>query len=306
MNRPDRLAARTGNVPPPAAVRMWLARWLGLSLPDFPGKNRAVRRLLPHTGGDAEFDVPFFGTRYRGRIGDYIDSQVWAYGGYELGFLRAWQRAFQTFPEGPVLFVDVGANSGHHSIALAPLCQRAVAFEAHPRLHARLAQRVAASGRGNVCTVWAAAGGTDGPVLLTDLAHLRNSGMSRTVPCPSRCQDVRRERLIEVPGVRLDTYFASLKAESVFLKIDVEGAERAVVDGGARFLRQNRVLVHVESQDASAIRALQDLGFHGWSLRNWYRRFRLLPLDPAVHSDHLLANFACALASPPRRGRRRR
>ncbi len=288
---PGRAIAHIENATAAEAVRMRLARLAGRSFPDFPGKNRIVRRLLPRHSKAAAFEAPFFGTRYRGTPGDYIDSQVWAYGGYELGFVRAWTQAFKAFAGEPVLFVDVGANTGHHAIALAPLCREVIAFEAHPDLYKILGERVGLSGRPNARTVWAAVSDRDGSAMLTDLARLGNRGMSSLVADVRGHPAARAEKLIEVPCLRLDTYFGPVTGQRIFIKIDVEGAEHAVVRGAARLMRRNRVAVHIESHDVSAIGALLELGFRGHSLNCWYRHFYLSPLDPAAHSDHLLSNF---------------
>src|SRR4051812_5850433 len=87
----------------------------------------------------------------------------------ELDFLRAHT------PAGGV-FVDVGANVGIYAMVLARQvgpAGRVVAIEPHPLIHARLAFNAAASGYHHVKLIAAAAGDSDGELMIeTDGGNL--------------------------------------------------------------------------------------------------------------------------------------
>ena len=138
----------------------------------------------------------------------------------ELEFLRAHA------PRGGV-FVDVGANVGTYAMALARQVGsggKVIAIEPHPVTHARLAFNRAASGFTQVDLVAAAAGPSDGELLIeTDGDNL---GASRIVSGEPTGHAIR------VPSLRLQRTLDDAGVTHVdALKIDVEGFEDRVLTG---------------------------------------------------------------------------
>jgi FkbM family methyltransferase len=136
----------------------------------------------------------------------------------ELDFLRA-----QTPPGG--VFVDVGANVGTYAMVLARhvgSSGKVIAVEPHPVTHGRLAFNRAASGTTHVALVAAAAGPSDGELMIeTDGDNL---GASHVV------SDERAGNAIKVPSLRLQRILGDGDVDHVdALKIDVEGFEDRVL-----------------------------------------------------------------------------
>ncbi len=140
------------------------------------------------------------------------------YNGEELDYLRS------RVPPGGC-FVDIGANVGTFALPLARHVGTkgvVVAVEPHPVTHARLAFNCAASGLAQVRLLAAAAGETDGELMIeTDGDNL---GASHVVT--GRASDAA----IKVPARRLQSLLSDAGIESVdALKIDIEGYEDRVL-----------------------------------------------------------------------------
>ncbi len=138
----------------------------------------------------------------------------------ELDFLRA------RTPIGGV-FVDVGANVGTYAMVLARHIGtggKVIAIEPHPVTHARLAFNRTASGFSQVALVAAAAGPSDGELMIeTDGDNL---GASHIV------SGERTGHAIRVPSLRLQRILGDAGVSHVdALKIDVEGYEDRVLTG---------------------------------------------------------------------------
>ena len=138
----------------------------------------------------------------------------------ELDFLRAHT------PVGGV-FVDVGANVGTYAMVLARhvgASGKVIAIEPHPITHARLAFNRAASGFTQVSLVAAAAGASDGELMIeTDgdnlgASHIVTGAAARDA---IRVPSWRLQRILEEAGI----------SEVDALKIDVEGFEDRVLTG---------------------------------------------------------------------------
>jgi len=138
----------------------------------------------------------------------------------ELEFLRG------QVPAGGV-FVDIGAHVGTYAMVLARhvgASGKVIAVEPHPVAHARLSFNRAASGLAQVMLVAAAAGPSDGELLIeTDGDNL---GASHIVSGPPSIS------AIQVPSLRLERILAEASVSKVDgLKIDVEGFEDRVLAG---------------------------------------------------------------------------
>lgn len=138
----------------------------------------------------------------------------------ELDFMRAHT------PEGGV-FVDVGANVGTYAMVLARhvgASGKVIAIEPHPVTYARLAFNRAASGFAQVIPVAAAAGASDGELMIeTDGDNL---GASHIVTGKAASNAIR------VASLRLQRILGDAGVDHVdALKIDVEGYEDRVLTG---------------------------------------------------------------------------
>lgn len=157
-------------------------------------------------------------------------------------------------------FVDVGAHVGLYTVAAALNLRgrgRIIAFEPNPAARAQLVENLALNGCDNVLVSAKAVADTVGETLL----HVP------ATPDPS-FSSLEGGRFAEGEPVRVQTTTIDHEVETAGLvpavvKVDVEGSERAVLDGMERtFVHRPVLLVEVGPDTAGAIEAA--LGERGY------------------------------------------
>ncbi len=148
------------------------------------------------------------------------------------------------------VFFDVGANVGFFTILAARLVGptgRVVALEAVPRNARRVVANARRNGLGNVTVLALAAGAGTGTATL-NLARHPGGAVLASAGVPPDASGT-----ITVPVRSIDDLAASedLPPPTV-CKIDVEGAEEAVLDGMVHTLRTLRPVLVVEMDDGEA------------------------------------------------------
>lgn len=138
--------------------------------------------------------------------------------------------------------VDVGANIGVYSSVLARKFGRVVAFEANPRLHRRLRAAVPASVELRGSGLSDAAGRATLRIPLANGAPAFGfASLSSASLDPSAAVEE-----VQVSLARLDD---SAPDRIDFLKIDVEGHELQVLEGGAATIARTRPVALVECEE---------------------------------------------------------
>jgi FkbM family methyltransferase len=176
--------------------------------------------------------------------GDIISGHIAFTGEYEPDL----SRRITALARDGGLFVDVGANMGYFSLlwAAARVDNRVVAFEASPRVYARLARNVATNGIAErVETVPKAALDRAGEITF-DTGAAEQTGWGGLAAAGAAG--------IVVPAVRLDDVLGD-RAVAV-LKIDVEGADILVLQGCAGLLAERRIGTVFFENNPTRMRAL--------------------------------------------------
>jgi FkbM family methyltransferase len=205
------------------------------------GKMRVVNRLWRLAAGpdsQREAVTRYGGLRMPCDLAEALQRQYYFFGTYflEEHILRAWTAAAR---DARIVF-DVGANAGIYSLAAlsAQPAAQVHAFEATPEIAARLCRTAALNGLAGLVVHATAVSDADGRALLrrcgADVGG--NEGMNYIAP---DTVDGEGER---VPTIRLDSACHALGIDHIdLLKLDIQGAEGAALDGAEALLGQRRI-----------------------------------------------------------------
>ncbi|HWA37351.1 MAG TPA: FkbM family methyltransferase, partial [Burkholderiales bacterium] len=236
----------------------------------------AERQLVLELRGDVRIVLP----PDVGGVTTYVALEQEDWLEEEIRFVRAWLRP-------GMRALDIGANLGLYTLAMARAVGssgRVAAFEPGPGAADYLARSLRLNGFDHVALARTAVSNRRG-VAAFELGEQPELAALATTA----------EAALRVPTARLDDLVREHGLDDVeFVKMDVEGHELQVVEGGERFFRAGSPLVMLEvlagtQLDLRALRRLEALG---------YGAYRLLPgplvLEPwssAAHSDPFLLNL---------------
>jgi len=220
---------------------------------DFAVKNIGDPRSFdPHRLSESRdvnypFTIEVYGYKYQGTSGNYIDDEILAYGAYEknvLYFMRDYVRA-RNNPD--AVFLDVGANTGQHSLFMARHVRRVHAFEPYPPVAERFRQMIQLNGFSNIILHEVGLGKEEAFVPFfappdenlgggTFLAEHANAYAKGPVKPTTNFRVVVGDKWLEQSQV------SSIE----LIKIDVEGYEQYVLIGLSSTLARDRPVVVVE------------------------------------------------------------
>jgi FkbM family methyltransferase len=176
------------------------------------------------------------GTRLLVDTSSWIEWCVFFMGAYEpeiLAVLRQSVRPGRTA-------VDVGANIGTHTLAMAAAGARVVAFEPNPRVFTRLQTNIALNPQCKIAARATAVSDFVGRVVLYDIVTGNNEGLASLKRAPGM-------QPIDVPCTTLDNEHL---VDVGLIKIDIEGFEAPVLAGARQLLMdQHPIIVFEYNQD---------------------------------------------------------
>lgn len=241
------MTAITGSHKPmPALDRglRWFAHqhWLRYGL-----RNRVLRAVRnPDRAAARDFEVPFAGYVYPGRMDRWIDWIVYYYGGYELDELELMRELLATREAAVAL--DIGANVGHHTTYLASFCAAVHAFEPYADVATSLREKIERNALTHVHLHPVGVGDADA-VLAFFAPQGANNGTGSFVASHETRNNRPAGRLQVVHG---DSYLERLALPAIdLIKIDVEGFELATLRGLRQTMRRYRPIVVLELSDAA-------------------------------------------------------
>lgn len=160
--------------------------------------------------------------------------------------------------------IDVGANKGDYCYFLARLCPQVIAFEPNPKLLAILRRCVAPNVRVEPCALSNRSG--EAEMRLPRGRH----GLSNQAGTLNSVESFKDFATLKVQAARLDDY----RFENIgFIKIDVEGHELEVLEGGRDTIArcQPNLLIELETKHLGfpvgrALTVVENYGYEGFVL----------------------------------------
>ena len=194
---------------------------------------------------DYAFSKDFYGLKYKGNLNNNIDANVFFYGAFEkplLFFLRDTLNALIT--ETPkAIFMDIGANVGHHSIFLSKFASQVLAFEPYPKVNMQFKQQIAHNNISNIqifetglsdrretLNYYAPTGNNEG------IGSFDESSIGKGNTSYGKLELQEGDQVIESDSWK----------DIKLIKIDVEGFEKKVIKGLMRTIEEERPVIVCE------------------------------------------------------------
>ncbi len=143
-----------------------------------------------------------------------------------------------------MVVLDIGANIGYHTLISSTLVGntgKIYAFEPEPYNFELLLKNIEVNEFKNITPINKALSDNIGTTkLFLDTKSDGKHSLSE--------KNVNTNKFIEVEKITLDSFYKSMgeNNEIDFIKIDVEGAERLVVKGGEKLLKENDIMIIME------------------------------------------------------------
>lgn len=257
------------------------------------GKTRLIYLASPPDFSTSKpFEYRFAGHPYDGDMRFYVDWWIYFFGVYEphLAKLLIDQATEIKKQRGSVTYVDVGANIGPHSLMLANVCDKVIAFEPNPEFLERHLHNLRNSGHQNVEIKTVGLG--DKPGEFSYFAEHVGTGWFTEVG-----QETGQVFKVQ----RGDDALAELSRVDL-LKIDVDGFEPSVLRGLKNILERDHPVILLEWSPDFQKRAgvltefTESLLYTGAQLscvsqQRWTWNYRLRPASwsevPREGKDHL-------------------
>jgi FkbM family methyltransferase len=183
--------------------------------------------------------------------------------------------------------IDVGANLGAHTVAMAQYFEQVFAFEPQPILHMLLRGNLAP--HLNATSYNAAVSNEDGLLTIPSLDY---SAFNNFGAVGKECFDfMPEEQRKALPMQQIQTRMLDrvdvLKAceKIALLKVDVEGMERQVLEGARQLINQHQPILYVENDKPAHSPALLDYIYNVLAYKAWWHITFLYNPDNFKHNN---------------------
>ncbi len=245
--------------------------------------------LAPKPGAPAVTRLRY-GLRMKIDPSEFLQAHLYLFGSYELPTIRH----IRSFLTPGAVCVDVGAQMGYLSLAMATSAERKTAvhaFEPEDANAARFTENMALNSIQNVQLHREAVANIEGTLQLY-LSKTDNAGTHSTL---YNERTVTQES-IQIPATTLDAFANAANLQRLdLIKVDVEGAEFEVIQGADRVLRTYRPRVILELCDRLQIeRGLSSRQIKEYMVERGYSAFTIAddgtPVPSGLDDEHINDN----------------
>ena len=202
---------------------------------------------------DYPFEVNFFGLRYRGNLKNRLDWEVFFYGAYEKTYAYFLRDVVKEKPN--AVFIDIGANLGHHSIYMSPFCTEIHSFEPYTDVLKSFREKIDINNIQNIKIHNVALGEKNEAVEFYAPTQI-DLGVGSFV----EGQKPHNKPIGTLTVVNGDDYVEKLNLPNIdLIKIDVEGFEKSVLTGLQKTIKKYRPTITMEILRPS-VRTFKNLG----------------------------------------------
>jgi FkbM family methyltransferase len=195
-----------------------------------------------YIGGTHDFTVEINGVRYEGNTGNYIDKSIFYYGAYEKPVLFFLRDIMTSAYSDQGVFLDIGANTGQHSLFMSRHAKEIHAFEPWEPVLKRLRRHIEINRLNNI-VIHPFGLGNENSKQPFYRPPDSNLGMGSFVK--EFASTNSQEGILEIRGG--DEVLEKAGVTSVALiKMDIEGYEKLALKGLERTLRRHRPIIEFE------------------------------------------------------------
>lgn len=221
--------------------------------------KQAVSLTSCYRAGPIDFVADIDGVKYAGNTGNFIDNQIFYDGAYEKPNLFLLRDLMRSIFAGQGTFIDIGANTGQHSMMISRYSKAVHAFEPWEPILKRFRQMVERNGIKNIAIHAYGLGDENSKKPFFKPAE-NNLGTGSFVEGFKRENSLEGELEIE----KGDDAFAKEHITSVsVIKMDIEGYEKPALQGLRQTLMKHRPIlvfeVSIDPQSPISIKNKQEL-----------------------------------------------
>jgi FkbM family methyltransferase len=188
-----------------------------------------------------DFRVDFFGMIYEGRSGNILDDRILYYGAQEKYVLFFLKDVAEVLGPDEVVFLDVGANVGQHSLFMSKYAKQVHAFEPYPPVLERFRKLVAINHINNIFIHPVGLGNRDAQIPFFEPPD-KNLGAGSFID-----RERTKNKNKSLPIVVGDKWLNKIVTSRVdIIKLDIEGYEKLALLGLRQTLEKNRPIIVME------------------------------------------------------------
>ena len=188
---------------------------------------------------DFDFEAGFFGLKYKGNTSNYIERFIFYFGAYEKGLLRFISDNLGTTKE--KVFIDIGANIGHHSIFASLYAKEVHSFEPYHVVRNKFQETIRLNGIANITIQPFGLGQVESSIPFYEPPN-SNLGSGSFVSHFSH-ENVHKGLSLEIK--RGDAILLDFRRIDI-IKIDVEGFETSVLQGLKETIKKFKPIIIME------------------------------------------------------------